>query len=172
MTYAIAPIRTAGIATGLALAALLVLAFRVPVSSHSLGAGVRMAAVAPGEIHVPRTDAFLKVGGLEPGGRSARAALPLRNVTRGPVDVRLRARMTSHDLDRAVHVQLRTGGQMLASGTLADLRHWTRSLRLERAEERTVRVRAWIPEGTDDTIGRRVAVNLELDAELTKASRR
>ena len=53
MTYAIAPIRTAGIATGLALAALLVLAFWVPASGDSLGAGVRMAAVAPGEVHVP-----------------------------------------------------------------------------------------------------------------------
>src|SRR5215210_8592648 len=117
MTYAIAPIRTAGIATGLALAALLVLAFRVPVSSHSLGAGVRMAAVAPGEVHVPRSDAFLKVGGLEPGGRSVAAALPVTNVTRGPVDVRLRARMTNHDLDDALHVQLRSGGRLLASGT-------------------------------------------------------
>ena len=80
--------------------------------------------------------------------------------------------MTSHDLDRAVHVQLRTGGRMLASGTLADLRHWTRSLPLDRGQERTVRVRAWIPAGTDDTIGRRVAVKLELNAELAKASRR
>ena len=73
MSSAIAPIRTAGIATGLALAALMVLAFRVPASSQSLGAGVRFEAVAPGEVHVPRTGAFLKVGGLKPGGRSARA---------------------------------------------------------------------------------------------------
>ena len=49
---------------------------------------------------------------------------------------------------------------------------WTGSLRLNKAEERVVRVRAWIPEGTDDTTGRRVAVDLELDAELTKVSRR
>ena len=61
---------------------------------------------------------------------------------------------------------------MLASTTLAGLRQWTRSLRLKKAEERVVRVRAWIPEGTNDTTGRRVAVDLELDAELTKASRR
>jgi hypothetical protein len=61
---------------------------------------------------------------------------------------------------------------MLASGPLADLRRWTRSLRLDRAEERTVRVRAWIPAGTPETVGRRVAVELELDADLVKASRR
>jgi hypothetical protein len=172
MSSAIAPIRTAGIATGLALAALMVLALRVPASSHSLGAGVRMAAVAPGEVHVPRTGAFLNVDGLEPGGRSARATLPVRNVTRGPVDVRLRARMGNHDLDYAVHVQLRSGGRTLRSTTLAGLRRWTRSVRLNKAEERVIRVRAWIPAGAGNTIGRRVAVDLQLDAQLTKASRR
>jgi hypothetical protein len=172
MRSAIGPIRTAGIATGLALAALMVLAFRVPASGQSLGAGVRMAAVAPGEVHVPTTGAFLKAGRLEPGGKSARATLRLRNVTRGAVDVRLRARVANHDLDRALHVQLRAGGRTLASTTLAGLREWTKSLRLKKAEERVVRVRAWIPEGTDDTTGRRVAVDLELDAELSEGSRR
>jgi hypothetical protein len=172
MTSAIAPIRSAGIATGLALAALMVLALWVPASGQSLGAGVRMTALAPGEIQVPRTDAFLKVRGLEPGGQPARATLPVRNITRGAVEVRIRARMASHDLDRAVNVELRGGGHPLGSGTLADLRHWTRSLRLERAEQRVIRVRAWIPAGAGDTVGRRVAVNLELDAELAKASRR
>jgi hypothetical protein len=172
MRSAIGPIRTAGIATGLALAALMVLAFRVPASGQSLGAGVRMAAVAPGEGHVPTTGAFLKAGRLEPGGKSARATLRLRNVTRGAVDVRLRARVANHDLDRALHVQLRAGGRTLASTTLAGLREWTKSLRLKKAEERVVRVRAWIPEGTDDTTGRRVAVDLELDAELSEGSRR
>ena len=121
-----------------------------------------MAAVAPGEVHVPTTGAFLKAGRLEPGGKPARATLPVRNVTRGPVDVRLRAHVGNHDLDRAVHVQLRAGGETLASTTLAGLRRWTGSLHLNQAEERVVRVRAWIPEGTDDTVGRRVAVDLEL----------
>jgi hypothetical protein len=172
MSSAITPIRTVGIASGLALAALLVLAFRVPASSELLGAGVRFTAMAPGEVHVPRTDTFLQVGKLTPGGKPARAALPLTNVTRGPLDVRVRAQMTTHDLDRAVRVELRTGGRVLSSGTLAGLRRWTPPLRLERAGERTIRVRAWIPAGTEDTVGRRVGVKLELDAELVKAARR
>jgi type IV pilus biogenesis protein CpaD/CtpE len=128
--------------------------------------------VPPGEVHVPRPDAFLRVDKLTPGGRPARATLPLTNVTRGPVDVRLRARMATHDLDHAVRVELGAGDRMLASGTLGDLRQWTPPLRLERANERTVRVRAWIPAGTEHTAGRRVAVTLELDAELVKAARR
>jgi hypothetical protein len=172
MSSAIAPIRTAGIATGLAIAALLVLMFRVPASSELLGAGVRISAEAPGEVHVPSSDAFLRVGKLTPGGKPARATLPLTNVTRGPVDVRLRARMTSHDLDRAVRVELRASGRTLASTTLAGLRRWTRPLRLERAGERSVQVKAWIPAGTANTVGRRVSARLELDAKLVKASRR
>jgi hypothetical protein len=166
-----APLRTAGIATGLALAALMVLAFRVPASGQSLGAGVRMVAVAPGELHVPTTGAFLKAGGLEPGGTPARAALAVRNVTRGSVDVRLRARTENHDLDGSLHVQLRAGGRTLASTTLAGLRRWSRAVRLKKAEERVLRVRAWIPRGSEDTTGRRVAVDLELDAQLAKAGR-
>jgi len=62
--------------------------------------------------------------------------------------------------------------RVLASGTLAGLRRWTGPLRLEQAGESTVRVRAWIPAGADDTVGRRVAVRLELDANLVKAARR
>ena len=172
MTWAIPPIRTAGIASGLAIAALLVLAFWVPASSQLLGAGVRITAMAPGEVHVPDSDAFLRVGKLTPGGKAARATLPVRNVTRGPVDVRMRARMASHDLDRAVRVELRSGARMLASGTLADLRRWTRPVRLERAGEQSVHVRAWIPAGAEDTVGRRASVRLQLDAELVKAPRR
>jgi hypothetical protein len=172
MRPATAPLRTAGIATGLALAALMVLAFQVPASGQSLGAGVRIVAVAPGELHVPTTGAFLKADGLEPGGRPGRAELPVRVVTRGSVDVRFRARTENHDLDRALHVELRAGGRTLVSTTLAGLRRWTGSMRLKKAEERVIGVRAWIARGSEDTAGRRVAVGLELDARLAKAARR
>ena len=108
MTWAIPPIRTVGIASGLALAALLVLAFWVPASSQLLGAGVRITAMAPGEVHVP------DFGRLPQGrkahsrwqGRTVATLFPLTNVTRGPLDVRLRARMASHELDRALHLEL------------------------------------------------------------------
>ena len=171
---AIATTRTAGIATGLALAVLLVLAFRVPASGQALGAGVRITAASPGELHVPAPagGAFLAARGLMPGGRSVRATLPVRNVTRGPVDVRLRARGGGHELDRALQVELRAGGRRLASGPLAELRRWSRSLRVERGAERTVRARAWIAAGAVGTTGRRAELDLELDARLAEASKR
>ena len=163
--------RTAGIATGLALAALLVLAFRVPASGQGLGAGLRVVAAAPGELHVPG-GAVLAARGLTPGGRSVRGSLPVQNVTRGPVEVRLRARGGGHDLDRALRVTLRVGGRHLASGPLARLRRWSRPVRVERGEERTVRAAAWIASGARDTAGRRVALDLELDARLVPRSHR
>lgn len=144
------------------------LAFRVPASSQALGAGVRIAATAPGELHVPGDDAFVAARGLTPGGRSESGALPVRNVTRGPVDVRMRARYDRHDLDGGLRLELRAGGRRLASGPLARLRRWSRPMRVERGEERTLEARAWIPAGASGTEGRRVAVDLELRANLVK----
>jgi hypothetical protein len=169
---AIAPLRTAGIAVGLALAAVLVLAFRVPASSQELGAGVRIAAQAPGELHVPDGGAFLAARGLMAGGEAARASLPVENVTRGPVNVRLRTLGGGHDLDRSLHLELRADGRRLAAGPLARLRSWSRAVRIERGGEQSIRARAWIPAGAEDTAGRRVALQLQLDADLVKASLR
>ncbi len=42
--------RAAGLVTGLALAALLVFAMRVPASDQPLGAGVRVEVLPPGEL--------------------------------------------------------------------------------------------------------------------------
>lgn len=152
----------------------MVLAFRVPASGQELGAGVRITADAPGELHVPapRGGAFLAARSLTPGGRSVRATLPVRNVTRAAVDVRLRVRGGGHELDRGLQVELRAGGRRLASGTLAGLRRWSRSFRVERGAERTVQVRTWIAGGADGTAGRRVALDLELDARLAENSHR
>ncbi len=147
------------------------LAFRVPASGQELGAGVRVTAGAPGELHVPG-GAFLAARGLTPGGRSVRGTLPVRNVTRGPVEVRLRARRGGHELDRGLHVELRAGGRRLASGPLARLRRWSRPLTVERGGERTVHARAWIASGAEGTAGRHVALDLELDARLAGRSHR
>lgn len=148
------------------------LAFRVPASGQMLGAGVRMVASAPGELHVPDGGAFLMARDLTPGGRAAEAALPVLNVTRGAVDVRLRARRGGHELDRALHVELRAGGRRLASGPLARLRRWSRPVRVERGAERTVHARAWIAPGAGGTAGRSIALDLELDANLVEPSHR
>ena len=148
------------------------LAFRVPASGQGLGAGVRIVAAAPGELHVPEGGAVLAARGLMPGGRSVRGTLPVTNVTRGPVEVRLRARHGGHELDRGLHVELRAGGRRLASGPLAQLRRWSRPVRVERGGEQTVRARAWIASGADGTAGRRAALDLELDAQLAGRSHR
>lgn len=144
----------------------------MPASGHTLGAGFRMVAAAPGELHVPDGGAFLVANDLTPGGRSARAVLPVRNVTRGPVQVRVRARGGGRDLDRGLHVELRAGGRRLASGPLARLRRWSRPVRVEHGGEQTIRARAWIPDRAADTAGRRVSLELELDANLVKTPNR
>ena len=150
---------------------LLVLAFRVPASGDTLGAGVRLVALAPGELHVPNGGRFLAARNLTPGGRSASAELPVRNVTRGPVEVSMRAR-GNRDLDRALHVVLRAGDDRLASGPLARLRSWSRPMRVERGGERTIHARAWIAADARDTAGRSAELDLELQADLIEKTNR
>lgn len=120
---------------------------------------------------MPDGGTFLAAQGLTPGGRTVRGALPVRNVTRGPVQVRLRAR-GGRELDQGLHVELRAGGRRLASGPLAKLRSWSRPVRVERGGERTINARAWIAAGAGETAGRYVALDLELDAKLTENSQR
>jgi hypothetical protein len=149
-----------------------VLAFRVPASSQELGADVRIAAQAPGELHVPNGGAFLAARGVMAGGDAERATFPVENVTRGPVNVRLRTLGGNHDLDRSLRLELRAEGRRLAAGPLARLRNWSRAVRIERGGDQTIHARAWIPAGAEDTTGRRVTLQLQLDADLVKASLR
>ena len=148
------------------------LAFRVPASSQELGAGVRVAAQAPGELHVPDGGSFLTAHGLKAGGRAVRGSLPVENVTRGPVNVRVRASEGGRDLDHSLHLELRAGGRRLASGPLSALRRWSRPVRVERAGDETIHARAWIPAGTDDFAGRQAALRLQLQADLVRTSHR
>jgi hypothetical protein len=148
-----------------------VLAFRVPASGQELGAGVRIAAQAPGELHAPEAEPFLAASGLMAGERAS-ASLPVENVTRGPVNVRFRASHGGRDLDSTLHVELRANGRRLAAGPLAQLRSWSRPVRVERGGGETVHARAWIPAGAKDTAGRSAAIRLEMDADLIRTSRR
>jgi hypothetical protein len=157
--------RAIGLATGLALAALFLLAFRVPAHGGTLGADVRMVAVPPGEVEVESDGDFLTARGLAPGGRAAHGTLRVRNVTGSDLRVRLRGLPSSRDLDRMVRVELRTDDRTFFRGSLRRLRHWTRAVPLRVRDTLTVSARVWIPEGaTGDYEGREADVTVETRA--------
>jgi hypothetical protein len=159
--------RAAGLVTGLALAALLVFAMRVPASDQPLGAGVRLEVLPPGELDAGADPVLLAANELV-AGEERRGSVALTNITVGAVRVRMRARARGHDLDDAVHLELRAGARRLASGPLGGVRS-VRGFRLERGDTRILRARAWIPRGAEGYEGRRARVSLALRTELTGA---
>jgi hypothetical protein len=159
MTQAPSVLRSAGALTGLALAALLVFALRVPAADTPLGAGVRMSAVPPGELAVP-VKPFLSARGLVAGGGAARGRLVLRNVAPAPVQVRLRARGAGGELGPTLWVELHAGDRLLHSGTLAALRRRTRPFRIAEGGAARIRVSVRVPADATDYEGRDADVSL------------
>jgi hypothetical protein len=163
--------RAAGLLTGLALAALLVFAMRVPASGQPLGAGVRMEVLRPGELDLGAKPVLLSAQGLQPGDE-VRGSVPVRNITVGAVIVRMRAMGAGPELGDVLHVELRADGRRLANGPLSRLRRVRRGFRIERTETSTLRARAWIPSRANDFEGRSARVSLKLRTELVEGSRR
>jgi hypothetical protein len=158
-------LRIGGLAAGMAVAALLVTAFRVPAESGALGAGVRLIAAAPGELEASPSGTLLSARRLLPG-RSAESTVRLRNVTGSDLCVRLRGLPAGRDLDRIVRLELRgPGGRPLARGPLGRFRHWTPPFRLRRAESTRLSARVWIPTSVRTGFeGRDVDVTVEMRA--------
>jgi hypothetical protein len=128
-----------------------------------------MVAVPPGELSVESDGAFLTGRRLEPGGSAAHGTLRLRNVTGSDLRVRLRGLPSSHDLDRLVRVELRSGDRALYRGSLAGLRRWTRATMLDVRDTLSVSARAWIPEGAGgDYEGREADVTVEARARAPR----
>jgi hypothetical protein len=139
------PLRIAGLATGLVLAAGLLLSWRVPASNGRLGADVRLIALAPGELTVAPNDFFLSARDIKPGDAPRSGILRIRNITTGPVDVRVTALPSDRVLARTAHMELSSGGRVLANGSIADLRGGSRPLRIPLGGAARLRARVWIP---------------------------
>jgi hypothetical protein len=149
--------RAAGLVTGLALAALLVFAMRVPASDQSLGASVRVEVLPPGELDAGDDPVLISARNLV-AGEERRGAVTLRNITVG--DVRVHVRVRARGRSEAVRLELREGGRKLR-----------RSFLLERAGTTKLRARAWIPAGAEGYEGRSERLALALRTELVDARR-
>ena len=170
MSKAQRTLRAAGLATGLALAALLLIAVRVPTSSGALGAGVRLTAVPPGDLSVPLKP-FLVARNLVSGGRTARGTLRLENISSGAVHAQLRLRPEVDLLDRGLHVQLYAGDRRLAAGPLGRLRGWSRPALVPDAGKVRIRALAHVPAGAEEYQGRFVDVPVEIRTRLVEERR-
>src|SRR5581483_588558 len=116
------PPRLAGFLLGAALAATLVLASRPASGGQAVGATLSFSAEQTGELAVdPAAPAtFIEAPELRPGDL-ARGSLRMRNQTGRREAVRLRLVPSSHELDRILRVEIRSGNQTIASGPLGSM---------------------------------------------------
>lgn len=155
-----------GLAAGAAVAVVLVMTWRVPATSGTLGADVKLVATPPGELVLRPGGAFLQGRGLSAGGPAASGRLGLRNITGRRLAVRVRLLPSSPDLDRALRVELTGSGRdLVAGGRLHALRRWSRrTIEIEPGKSRTLEARTSVMRGARDYEGRIVDVTLELRA--------
>lgn len=159
-------VRRAGVAAGIALVAVLVLAFRVPDGRGTLGADVIMSISPTGELGLSKSGPFMSVTGLRPGG-SFRGETTVHNQTGKRLAIHLRALPDSRDLDRVLRVDVTAGGTTLFRGPLGGLRGRTRAFELASGERRALRVRAFLPRGLKrGYAGRIESVPLELSSTV------
>jgi hypothetical protein len=159
-------VRRAGFAVGVALVAVLAVAFRVPHGTGTLGADVILSLSPTGELGVSKPGPFMTVTGLRPG-RSFDGKVSVHNQTGKQLAVRLRALPDSKDLDRLLLVDLRAGDMRLYHGPLGGLRKRTRAFSLASDEQGAVQVRASLPRGLKRGYAGRVeTVKLELSSSV------
>ena len=163
-------VTAAGFLLGGALAVAAVAGWRVPAGDRSVGADVVVVASSGRALELPAGN-VVQANSLH-AGKSATGRLAVRNASRAPLAVRLRARSEPRSLDRMLHVELRDGATRLYRGPLGRLRRPTAArFLLAGGEERSVRVRAWLPADAHGYRRRIVKVTLEAGVERKAALR-
>lgn len=165
-------VRRAGVAAGVALVVLVVLAFRVPAGNGVLGADVIFAISPTGELGVSRSGPFLTATGMQPG-REARSSFTVHNQTGRTLLVGLLALPDSRDLDGALRVEIRTGNaaRPIFAGPLGRLRTGAAIGALAAGDRRRLDLRAWLPPTLrDGYAGRIETVTLRLRSRVLGAS--
>jgi len=153
------PLRIAGLAAGLVLAASFLASWRIQPAEGALGADVRLLTIVPGELQAQPKGAFVSARGLRPGGAPGRGSLLLRNITPRPVDVSFRP--SASDRSLGARLELAAGGRVAARGSLTELEG---SLRIPANSVRRLDARVWVPRGArrGAWAARFADVNLEL----------
>lgn len=163
-------VRRAGVTAGIALVTVVVLAFRVPDGTGTLGADVIFAVSPTGELGVSRPGPFMSATGLKPGG-AFEGEFEVANQTGKRLVVQLRALPDGTDLDRLLVVDVAAGGARIYHGRLAGLRGKTRAFRIESGRKRELRVKASLPAGLQNGYAGRIE-SIAIDLSSTVEGRR
>lgn len=156
--------RAAGVLTGLAAFAALVVGTRLPPGPEVLGVDVTIAIAPTGELGVQPAGPVLIESGLRPGQDPGRHATQVMNRTGQPLLVTIKARPNGDDLDGALHLDLHLDSQPLWSGAERDLRSSGVQFRLEPGHDMRLGLAAAVPADAERWSGRVVNVDLVLSS--------
>ena len=119
-------LRVLGLILGLAAAASLVAASRIPAGTGTLGADVLFSTAPTGELAVSPTGPFLSATNLIPdAGNDPSGSVRLTNQTGIGLIVQVHGVPSSGDLDQALLVRVATPQASLFDGTLGQFRSWS-----------------------------------------------
>lgn len=156
-------IRTVGFLLGLAVAASVVGASKIPAGAGVLGADISMVVAPTGELGVKHPGSVLAGNGMTPASDPATGQFQILNQTMFTLRLHLRGVPDTPGLDATLWVEL-TGpdGEQLFRGPLGDFRDWTASsVTLRSGVWSTFNLKAWIPgDAGPGYAGRMVQVDL------------
>jgi hypothetical protein len=156
-------IRIIGLFLGMAVAATVVGASKIPAGAGVLGADISMVVAPTGELGLKHSGSVLSGTGLTPASDPAIGQFTIFNQTMFALRLHLRGVPDTPGLDGTLWVEL-TGpdGEPLFRGSLGDFRDWTeRSVVLRSGAWSTFDLKAWIPgDAGPGYAGRMVQVDL------------
>lgn len=151
-------IRALALTAGLALSAFVLLTLRVPASERVVGTDVALEAVKPGELVLEPRGRFASARDLRPGGPPVRATLTAGNDADLPLGVAVSARPGAGEASRALWLEVRARGRVLARGPVPELGRFSRRrFSMTRRGRVRLEVAAWLPRTADGDVRARLA---------------
>jgi len=140
--------KVVGLVLGAAACAVLLLGTHIGRPAGALDAALTLTSAPTGELGVTPAGTVLAVRNLLPGAPPARGSFVVRNQTGIPLDVRLRARPMSGDLDSGARLRITAGRATLFDGTLGALRDGARRLLVPAGQGRRLRIAVSLAPGS------------------------
>jgi hypothetical protein len=155
--------KIAGLVLGAAACGVLLLGTHITRPPGALDAALTLTSSPTGELALAPTGTVLAARNLQSGRPPILGSLRVRNQTGIPLDVRLRAKPASGDLDGDARLRITAGATTLFDGMLGALRSGSRRVLLPPGEGRRLRLAVSLEPGRGQNAqGRSDDVALEL----------
>lgn len=156
--------RGIGLLTGLSIATVAVLAWRIPAGNGTLGTDLIVAAVPTGEIEVSSPGPFISATAMHPAPEADAPAgsVKVRNITGQSLAIRVKVSANIPDLNSLLWMEIEASGRPLFRGPVEELaRGTTNTFVLASGQRTTLDVRTWFPPSVTSGYEGRIA-NMDL----------